>query len=133
MQKCSDMSSATNPASLTNVKYRKEHRIFYILSQTFLNSVYSVDMTAGQPRQMPRAKEQSLYINLSPIIFILHSNRRLNTTTLNWKVYSSFYLQSINLLRLFLMWGQETMISLLAWNLALEMSFQVQQTKCHRI
>lgn len=39
--------------------------MFYILSQTFLNSVYSVNMAAGHPGQMPMAKEQSLYINLS--------------------------------------------------------------------
>lgn len=66
LQKCSDMSSANTPASLTHQKHRKEHRMFYILSKTFLNLVYSVDMTAGQHGQMSTDKEQSLsYINLN--------------------------------------------------------------------
>ena len=77
------MFPATTSASLTHLKHRKEWRKFYILSKTFLNSVYSVDMTAGQPGQMPKAKKQSLYINLSFNYIYFTFNRRLNATTLN--------------------------------------------------
>lgn len=83
------MSSANTPASLTHQK----HRMFYILSKTFLNLVYSVDTTAGQHGQMSMAKEQSLYINLSSNYIYFTFKQEIQHY--NTEPESSFHLQSI--------------------------------------